>query len=92
MDDQIDRAVASERFDRLVALQREITLEKNTALIGTEVSLLAEGPSRKDPRMATGRTRGNKIVHVPGEYEPGTFLGAVVESAAPSHLMGKATS
>ncbi len=92
MDNHIDRAVASERFDRLVALQREITLEKNTALIGTEVSLLAEGPSRKDPKMATGRTRGNKIVHVPGEYEPGTFFGAVVESAAPSHLMGKAAS
>ena len=92
MDGQIDPTVASERFDRLVALQREITLEKNRALIGTEVSLLAEGQSRKDPRMATGRTRGNKIVHVPGEYEPGTFFGAVVESAAPSHLMGKAAS
>jgi tRNA-2-methylthio-N6-dimethylallyladenosine synthase len=92
MDHQVDPSIASERFDRLVALQREITLEKNTALIGTKVSLLAEGPSRKDPKMATGRTRGNKIVHVPGDYEPGTFFGAVIESAAPSHLMGRAAS
>jgi tRNA-2-methylthio-N6-dimethylallyladenosine synthase len=92
MDNQVDPAVASERFDRLVALQRQITLEKNEAMIGSEVSLLAEGPSRKDPDMATGRTRGNKLVHARGEQQPGTFFSARILSAAPSHLIGEATS
>ena len=90
MDRQIDREAASERFDRLVTLQREITLGKNAAMVGSTVSLLAEGPSRKDPTMATGRTRGNKIVHVPGASEAGTFFRAKIEAAAPSHLMGRA--
>ena len=92
MADQVEPREASERFDRLVALQREITLEKNSALIGTTLSVLAEGPSRKDPEMASGRTRGNKIVHIPGSYEPGTFFNATVETAAPSHLMGRVAS
>lgn len=92
MDHQVEREVASERFDRLVTLQREMTLDKNAALVGSTVSLLAEGQSRKDPTMATGRTRGNKIVHVPGASEAGTFYRAVIESAAPSHLTGRAVS
>ena len=92
MPDQIDPAVAQERFERLVALQRRITLEKNEAMIGREYDLLSEGPSRKDPGLATTRTRGNKIVHVPGEHPAGTFLRARVDSAAPSHLMGTVVS
>ena len=92
LDQQVAPEVASERFDRLVALQRDITLEKNSALIGSTVSLLAEGPSRKDPSMATGRTRGNKIVHVPGTFTAGTFHQAVIDTAAPSHLLGRAVS
>ncbi len=89
MDDQVEAEVTSERFDRLVALQRRITLEKNEALVGTTVSLLSEGPSPKDAAFASGRTRGNKIVHVPGEIRAGSFFEAVVERAAPSHLMGR---
>ncbi len=92
LDQQVPREVASERFDRLVALQREITLEKNSDLIGTMVSLLAEGPSHKDRTMATGRTRGNKIVHVPGSVAAGSFFRAEIEASAPSHLMGRALS
>jgi len=88
MDDHVDPDVAQERFERLVALQQAITLDKNRALVGSVVEVLAEGPSKKDPSVATTRTRTNKIVHVPGEYPPGTFLRAVVEHAAPSHLVG----
>ncbi len=38
--------------------------------------------------MATARTRTNKVVHVPGRFEPGRFLHASIERAAPSHLVG----
>jgi tRNA-2-methylthio-N6-dimethylallyladenosine synthase len=92
MPDQVDPAVAQERFERLVELQRRITLEKNEAMIGREYRLLSEGPSRKDPDLVTARTRGNKIVHVPGEFAAGTFLRARVDRAAPSHLMGTVVS
>jgi tRNA-2-methylthio-N6-dimethylallyladenosine synthase len=89
MDDQVDPDVIGERFDRLVELQQQITLEKNRALIGATLEVLTEGPSRKDAAMATARTRTNKVVHLPGEFAPGTYLDAVIEQAAPSHLMGR---
>jgi hypothetical protein len=29
------------------------------------------------------------VVHVPGDFPVGTFLDVLVESAAPSHLVGR---
>jgi tRNA-2-methylthio-N6-dimethylallyladenosine synthase len=88
MVDQVDPGVAAERFARLADLQQRMSLRRNQGLVGRTVEVLTEGPSRKDPGMATARTRTNKVVHVPGTYPPGTFLQARVERAAPSHLMG----
>ena len=89
MDDQVDPEVAGERFGRLVDLMQRISLEKNEALIGETVEVLVEGPSRKDPAMLTTRTRTNKVVHLPGSADPGTFMSATIERAAPSHLVGR---
>jgi len=89
MDDQVDPDVASERFSRLVDLQNTITLEKNRALIASQLEVLVEGPSRRDPGVVTTRARSNKVVHLPGEFAPGSFLEAVIEDAAPSHLFGR---
>jgi len=89
MERQVDPAAAAERFARLADLQRRISLEKNRALVGREVEVLTEGPSRKDPQVAAARTRTNKVVHLPGAYPPGRFLNVVVEQAAPSHLMAR---
>ena len=90
MGDQVDPAVASERFSRLADLQRQISLEKNQALVGSIVEVLSEGPSRKDAAMITARTRTNKVVHVPGTQASGIFLEARLLHAAPSHLVGTA--
>jgi tRNA-2-methylthio-N6-dimethylallyladenosine synthase len=61
MDGQVDPKVASERFTRLADLQRQVSLEKNQALVGSSVEGLVEGPSRKDPGVVTARTRTNKL-------------------------------
>ncbi len=92
MDGQVDPDVAQERFGRLADLQRRISLEKNQALVGTRVSVLTEGPSKKDPAVATTRTRTNKVVHVQGEFPPGQFLDVDLSRAAPSHLIGTVVS
>ncbi|MBN2113765.1 MAG: tRNA (N6-isopentenyl adenosine(37)-C2)-methylthiotransferase MiaB [Acidimicrobiia bacterium] len=90
MEGQVAPEVAAERFSRLADLQQEMSLSRNRELVGGEVEVLTEGPSRKDPSMATARTRTNKVVHLPGEFPPGTFLRARLERAAPSHLIGRA--
>jgi tRNA-2-methylthio-N6-dimethylallyladenosine synthase len=91
-EDQIPKAVVQERFDRLLAVQQRISLERNQDHVGEVVELLVEGPSKKVPGRATGRTRTNKLVHVPdpaGSLSEGTFVLARVTSAAPHHLEGE---
>jgi tRNA-2-methylthio-N6-dimethylallyladenosine synthase len=90
MPDQVDRGVIQERFDRLVALQNEITFDSNRAMVGSEYEVLVEGPSKRDPEIITARTRGAKPVHVPGTWEPGALLTARVTRAAPHHLAARA--
>ena len=89
VDQFIPPEVIQERFDRLVLLQNRVSLELNQAMVGTVVEGLAEGPSKKDQEVAATRTRGGKLVHVPGRYEPGTFLDMLITSAAPHHLIGQ---
>jgi tRNA-2-methylthio-N6-dimethylallyladenosine synthase len=86
-DDQVPAEVVRERFDRLVALQERISLERNRALVGQRVEVLVEGTGRKGG--VQGRTRTNKVVHYPGEADPGTFLDVLVEGAHPHHLSGR---
>jgi tRNA-2-methylthio-N6-dimethylallyladenosine synthase len=80
--------VIRERFGRLSELQDRISGERNADLVGTQVEVLSEGPSRKDDGVATTRTRTGKVVHVGGEYRAGTFFDVRIESARQHHLVG----
>lgn len=62
MEAQVEDSVKKERLHRLMEVQNEISLEKNAALKGTVQEVLAEGPSRTDENVWTGRTGTNKIV------------------------------
>ena len=62
MEAQVEDSVKKERLHRLMEVQNEISLEKNVALKGTVQEVLAEGTSRTDEDVWTGRTGMNKIV------------------------------
>ncbi len=85
----VDPNVVQDRYRRLVDLQNRISEERNREMVGTVVEVLTDGPSKKDPTVATARTRGNKVVHVPGSYPIGEFLEVEVIDAARHHLMGR---
>ena len=88
MDGGVDPSVVAERFDRLVAAQERISLERTLATVGERLEILIEEPaSRKDPLRAAGRTRTNKIAHLPAAGRAaGEFLDVVVTGAHPHHL------
>ncbi|MGH2681336.1 MAG: tRNA (N6-isopentenyl adenosine(37)-C2)-methylthiotransferase MiaB [Actinomycetota bacterium] len=88
MPEQVPKEVVQERFDRLVALQRTIGLEKARGQMGTEVEVLVEGAG---PRHAStqSRTRTNRIVHLAEPLDPGTFVTVRITQAAPHHLSGE---
>jgi tRNA-2-methylthio-N6-dimethylallyladenosine synthase len=87
MDGHLDKPVVQERFERLVALQESIALERMREQVGSSVEVLIEGIGRKGG--AQGRTRTNRVVHVGGDHLPGTFLEARIVGAHPHHLDGE---
>jgi tRNA-2-methylthio-N6-dimethylallyladenosine synthase len=85
--DQVPKEIVQDRFDRLVALQEKISLERNRALVGHRVEVLVEGDGRKGNLRA--RTRTNKLVHAPGDLAPGSFAQVEVTEARSHHLAGR---
>ena len=91
MDGQIPKAVASERFSRLLALQSEIALEKNQAYVGRVVSALCEGESKTDSSMFAARTDGYKTVFFPQKAKAGETVRIRIDRADPYALYGELT-
>jgi tRNA-2-methylthio-N6-dimethylallyladenosine synthase len=93
LPDQLPKAVVQERYERLVALQEEISWEQNRALEGRTVEVLvATGEGRKDAetRRLSGRARDGRLVHFsPGEraVRPGDVVTVGVTYGAPHHLV-----
>ena len=75
MDCQIPANVKSARFDRLLDTQNEISLKKNSALVGKTERVLIEGESKSSPDMLTGRADSNKLVHIPRDSVSEALIG-----------------
>jgi tRNA-2-methylthio-N6-dimethylallyladenosine synthase len=90
---QLPKAVVQERFDRLIAVQEEVSWAQNKELVGSTVEVLVStGEGRKDADTArmSGRGRDGRLVHfAPGaaEVRPGDVVEATVTYAAPHHLV-----
>ncbi len=67
MPDSTTDAEKSERMQRLLALQREISVENNRRFLGRTMQVLADGESRKRPGMLTGRSSENMLVEFAGD-------------------------
>jgi len=68
MDDEIQLSEATKeaRNQDLLGVINEIAKEGYAKLVGTNVQILCEGPSKTNPDRLTGRTRTNKIVIIDG--------------------------
>ncbi|HEY6794978.1 MAG TPA: tRNA (N6-isopentenyl adenosine(37)-C2)-methylthiotransferase MiaB, partial [Kineosporiaceae bacterium] len=95
---QLPKAVVQERYERLVALQEEISWVENRAQQGRVLPVLvAEGEGRKDgeTHRLSGRAPDNRLVHfaVPEGAElprPGDVVEVEVSYGAPHHLVADA--
>ena len=65
MPDQIDEHVKEERNQDLLELVNKSNRRILECLVGNEVEVLCEGPSKTNRARLTGRTRTNKIVVFP---------------------------
>ena len=88
---EVEPAVASDRLQRLFALQKEIQLEINRGLVGKTFSVLVTSWGKK-PGTQTGRTTCHRLVHFEFGDEPialGTMARLRVEKAYPHSLLGR---
>ncbi len=101
LDDDVPAADKRRRLNQLLAVQEAIGLERNQALLGREVEVLvdANNAARGHEHGATetpgegsrlsGRTRGNKLVHLAGEEGlVGREVFVRIEHAGPYALRG----
>ncbi|WP_106974086.1 tRNA (N6-isopentenyl adenosine(37)-C2)-methylthiotransferase MiaB [Kitasatospora phosalacinea] len=95
MADQVPKAVVQERYDRLIALQEEISWEENKKQVGRRLEILvAEGEGKKDDRTdrLSGRAPDNRLVHFTrpeGGVRPGDMVTVEITYAAPHHLLAE---
>jgi tRNA-2-methylthio-N6-dimethylallyladenosine synthase len=88
----VDADVIKERFERLKQVLDRSSVRKHEARVGRREEVLVEGPSKRDDRMLSGRTRQGKLIHFPVSAEPlraGSLALVDVVHGAPHHLMGE---
>jgi tRNA-2-methylthio-N6-dimethylallyladenosine synthase len=76
--DQIPDEVTHRRFDRLVDVMNEISLEKNLAYKGGIYEVLVEGVSKNEDDTFAGRTDGFKLVNFTSDKKPEDIIGTMV--------------
>jgi tRNA-2-methylthio-N6-dimethylallyladenosine synthase len=100
MDDQIPKEVVQERFERLVALQNQISWDENKKQLGTSVEvLIATGEGKKDEEThrLSGRAEDGRLVHVgipedSDQPRPGDVVTATITEAKPFFLIADPTA
>jgi tRNA-2-methylthio-N6-dimethylallyladenosine synthase len=98
VDRFIDPDVVGDRYRRLDEQVRAHSREAHERLVGKEVEVLVEGPSRTDAERWSGRDPANHLVHLPAPsvdvvFHPGDLVRTTVTSAAMGYaLAGAATS
>jgi tRNA-2-methylthio-N6-dimethylallyladenosine synthase len=89
LPDQVPQKVREERNQRLLEVINEIAQCRYRALVGRQVQILVEGPSKKNPARLTGRTRCNRIVVFDGsERHRGRLLDVKITRAGSFTLYG----
>jgi len=95
MDHQIPKEVVQERYERLVALQDQISWDENKKQVGSLVEVLvATHEGRKDDKTnrLSGRAQDGRLVHFSlpvgsEEPRPGDVVSVTVSEAKPFFLL-----
>jgi tRNA-2-methylthio-N6-dimethylallyladenosine synthase len=99
LPDDVPPETKRRRLNELLALQEGIGLERNRAWLGREVEVLVDGvtaprshehdAAAPDGPGLTGRTRGNKLVHLRGTTDlVGSLATVRIDHAGPYALRG----
>ncbi len=91
-DGQVSDTVMQERYNRLMALQREISLDRNRAFVGKTIDVLID--EKTDEGNYTGRTAAdapevdNEVLVSGGDLAPGDLVSVDITDAMEYDLVG----
>ncbi len=87
----LSEEVKNDRLERLNAQVREYVLASNKKYVGRELEVLIDSFNvHKGKKINTGRTRNNKIVHIPHEEDlTGQFLNVKISGCKTWYLKGE---
>jgi len=88
-EDPVPAEVKKERLERLNELQYALSRRSNERLVGRTLEVLVEGPSRKDPKVLSARTRGNRLVLLPAADVAKGFAQVRITAAQTWTLTGE---
>ncbi len=83
-EDQVDEEEKKARLALLQETQREITMRRGLALVGTVQGVLVEGSSKLGGADLTGRTTTNRVVNFPADGAaagPGDLVDVLITGA-----------
>ena len=92
---QVPDRIRKERYRKIMSLQKKISLEKQTAMVGSRVPVLVERPGNAPGILWEGRTPGQApevdgtIFLIRGDARPGEMVKARITDARPYDLYGK---
>ncbi|GAB3334949.1 tRNA (N6-isopentenyl adenosine(37)-C2)-methylthiotransferase MiaB [Larkinella ripae] len=87
--DDIPNDIKNRRLSEIIALQRNMSLERNQRHIGKVQRVLIEGPSKRSDDFLSGRNDQNKMVVFPkGNYQKGQYVNVLVTDCTAATLLG----
>ena len=90
VDQFVDPAVVSERYERLRVVIDRSAQAAYAARVGRVEEVVVEGPSRTNPELTSGRTRQNRLVHFAAEpVRAGTLATVEITRAGGHSLRGE---
>lgn len=89
-EDDIPEVIKSERLEKIIALQQELSLISNQKDIGKTFQVLVEGYSKRSNDFLYGRNSQNKVIIFPAEQaQKGDYIQVKVESCTAATLKGR---
>ena len=90
-DGPVAEDTKKDRLHRLFALTDQISSELNQGLVGSEIPVLIDGDSRRDPEHWQGRGEDNRVVNFAksGREEIGDVVNVKITRAGPHSLSGE---
>ncbi len=91
LEDDVSMEVKNRRLNEIIALQRDMALERTQRFVGQVVEVLIEKESKRSAAHWSGRNSQNTtVVFEKGNYKPGDFVNVLITDCTSATLIGEA--